>query len=156
MHARFAGCSLLVLLILLRADLLACSCRFAGPFFTVRANAALIVRATVVRYVAHGMDVEVHETFKGAPDARTIRIWGDTGIQCRPYVTAFPVGTEWVFAVGPSVHDTEVGYVISACGEYAVRVEKDVVSGRLTSDDVKAPQAMDLVEFRRRFNTSQP
>ena len=155
MHVRFFVSWILCVLALLRVDVLACSCIWAGPFFTAGAREELIVRAKVVRYTAHAMDVEVHETFNGDPGVATIRIWGDTGILCRPYVTSFPIGTEWVFAVRANPERAEGGYVISACGEYAVRVENDGVSGRLMSASTPSasPETMGLSEFRNRLKT---
>jgi hypothetical protein len=101
------------------------------------------------------MEVEVSEALKGDPKGANVRIWGDTGILCRPYVTAFPVGTEWVFAVHSNPEKAEGGYVISACGEYAVRVQKDSVTGKLTptKTDTGRSETMSLKELRTRLRT---
>ena len=148
MAVRFTAAWLVCVLMVFPADLLACTCVPAGPFLSVSARETLIVRGTVARYVGHGMDVDVRETLKGQPGAATVRIWGDTGLLCRPYVSQFPIGTEWVFAVRPSVERGESGYAISACGEYAMRVEKDRVSGESTS--------MSLSDLRRRLTSAAP
>ena len=130
----------------------ACSCSWAGPFLNVAPGTPLIVRARVVghtfrsRDVDLAMDVEVLEVFKGSAKGKRIRIWGDNGAQCRPYVVAFPVQTEWVFAIaelsadGPGKGD----YFISVCGEFWARVEGGSVTGRLLSP--KPPGVNDTLE----------
>jgi hypothetical protein len=109
------------------------------------------------RDVDLAMDVEVLEVLKGSAKGKRIRIWGDNGAQCRPYVSAFPVQTEWFFAItelredGPGNGD----YVISVCGEFWARVEGDNVTGRLSSPtppSVKdTPEKMSLKEFTDRL-----
>ena len=153
MSVRWSACWILCVLMLVRVDVLTCTCVWGGPFLTVGAREGLIVRATVLSYSAHAMEVEVHETFKGDASAARIRIWGDTGALCRPYVTKFPVGTEWVFAVGTNPDRAEGAYAINGCGEYAVKVEKDRVSGLLLSGSTpsSSPETMSLDELRNRL-----
>ena len=141
------------LLVLATMDALACSCLWAGGFLVSGAREPLIVRATVVQYVGHGMDVEVLETLKGATRGTSIRIWGDTGILCRPYVSNFPRDSEWIFAIRPSANAAEDGYVINGCGEYAVRVQNGRVSGLLTEGRSPSapPETMTLDAFRARL-----
>lgn len=67
------------------------------------------------RGVDRAMEVEVFEVLKGSARGRRLRIWGDDGAQCRPYVSGFTVGTEWIFAVNRLRGGD---YVISVCGEY--------------------------------------
>jgi hypothetical protein len=155
MRVRFAAGWVLCVLALLRADVLTCSCIWAGSFLTVGPQEELIVRGKVLSYRANAMDVEVYEAFKGDPKAGMLRVWGDNGILCRPYVTSFPLGSEWVFAVRSNPETADGGYVISACGEYAVRVERDSVSGRLTATKTPngPPETMSLKEFRTRLQT---
>ena len=134
----------------------ACTCTWAGPLLQVGPGAELIVRAKVLRHfdrsreVDRAMEVEVIEVLKGSARARRIRIWGDDGGQCRPYVSGFKVGTEWIFAVNRLKDD----YAISVCGEYWARVEGDVVSGRLTTPlppGEGEPERMSLREVRERL-----
>lgn len=142
----------------------ACSCSWAGPFLSVAPGAESIVRARVVAY--HGksrgvdlaMDVDVLEVLKGVVASRRIRIWGDNGSQCRPYVSGFPVDTEWVFAINRLKQVGSFGdFFVNGCGEYWAKVEVGTVVGRLTSatppsvSDV--PQRMTLKELRTRLKT---
>jgi hypothetical protein len=108
---------------------------WAGGFLSVAPDAEIIVRARVVDY--HGrnrkvdlaMDVEVVEVWKGGAVARRIRIWGDNGALCRPYVSGFPRGTEWLLAIRPlggsREHDAHRSgeFYIPGCGAYWLKVE---------------------------------
>lgn len=156
------GCLTILLLVPDRGE--ACSCMWAGPFLTVAPGTEAIVRAKVVGYHAESrgiqlsMDVDVLEVMKGIVSSKRIRIWGDNGSQCRPYVSAFPVGTEWVLAVnrlkeGPSRGD----FFVSVCGEYWAKVEGNAVLGRLTGSSPPTvsdvPEHMSLDELRTRLST---
>ena len=140
----------------------ACSCAWAGSFLTVAPGAAAIVRARVTAY--HGrsrdidlaMDVDVVEVMKGVVGSKRIRIWGDNGAQCRPYVSGFPVGTEWLFAIDQLKQIGKPGdYFINGCGEYWAKVEGSTAVGRLTSPNPPAvsdvPERMSLDELRSRL-----
>lgn len=121
----------------------ACSCMWAGGFLKVSPGAEVIVRVRVRDY--HGrsrkvdlaMDVVVLERLKGRPAADDIRIWGDNGALCRPYVSGFPRGTEWILAIRPlsGPHEREAGragdYYIPGCGAYWLRVNGDRVTGHI-------------------------
>jgi hypothetical protein len=102
------------------------------------------------------MEVEVREVFKGAAQPVKIRIWGDTGALCRPYVTQFPIGTEWVFAVSkenPSKSASD--YAISVCGDFWIRTEKDSVTGVLVTPErgeTAKSETISLAAFRERFH----
>lgn len=123
---------LLALLVTLLAPgvALACSCMWSGPFTKVALGTDLVVLAEVRSYHRHSMDVAVVEVLKGGEDRREIRVWGDSGALCRPYVTAFPRGTRWIFALKrePGTRD----YIISVCGEYWLEVRGDQAVGRIT------------------------
>ena len=109
---------------------LACSCMWAGPFTKVALGTDLVVLADVQAYYRHGMDVTVLDVLKGTEDRPVIRVWGDTGALCRPYVTAFLRGTRWILALKrePGTRD----YIISVCGDYWLEVRGDQAVGRIT------------------------
>jgi hypothetical protein len=109
---------------------LACSCMWAGPFTKVALGTDLVVLADVQAYYRHGMDVTVLDVLKGTEDRPVIRVWGDTGALCRPYVTAFSRGTRWILALKrePGTRD----YIISVCGDYWLEVRGDQAVGRIT------------------------
>jgi hypothetical protein len=165
MNARLAICVVLIPL-LLPIPAQACSCIWAGPFLKVAPGTELIVRAKVLAY--HGksrdvdlaMDVQVLEVLKGTTPSRKIRIWGDDGVMCRPYVKNFPLQTEWVFAIRKLTGEGSAAgdYFISVCGEYWARVENGGVSGRLSAPDPPAvndkPETMSLTELRARLGVN--
>ena len=121
----------------------ACTCMWAGGFLKVAPGAEVIVRVRVrdyhgqARKVHLAMDAVVLERLKGSPKADDIRIWGDNGILCRPYVSAFPRGTEWILAIRPlsGPYGDEAGragdYYIPGCGAYWLRVNRDRVTGHI-------------------------
>jgi hypothetical protein len=126
---------LLALLVTLLAPgmALACSCMWSGPFTKVALGTELVVLGEVRSYYRHSMDVAIIEVLKGGEDRREIRVWGDNGALCRPYVAAFPRGTRWIFALKrePGTRD----YIISVCGEYWLEVRGDQAVGRIAVAD---------------------
>jgi len=126
--------SLLALLVALLVPgvVLACSCVWAGPFTKVALRADLVVLGEVRSYNRHGMDVAVLEVLRGKEERPVIRVWGDTGALCRPYVAGFPRGTRWIFAVQRSRGPEAAGdYAISVCGEYWLEARGDQAVGRI-------------------------
>jgi hypothetical protein len=112
---------------------LACRCIWAGPFTKVALATELVVLADVRSYERHGMDVAVIEVLKGEEDRRTIRVWGDDGALCRPYVATFPRGTRWVFALQREPGSGD--YAISGCGAFWLAVQGDQAVGRVTATE---------------------
>jgi hypothetical protein len=128
---------------------MACSCVWAGPFAKVAPGRELVVYGEVLDYYGHSMEVKVLEVLKGKEERSTIRIWGDNGALCRPYVTSFPIGTRWLFAVSPlreTLADKQPAsfwegffsragrkeYAISVCGDFWLAVRGEMAVGRIT------------------------
>lgn len=138
-----------------------CSCGWSGPFLTVSSNAQIIVRGKVLAYkgeargVKLSMDFEVLEVIKGKLNKKTIRVWGDNGALCRPCVTQFPIGTEWILALNGlgSKPGIESEYAISVCGTYWLKVEEGKVIGNIDNKEVMdSSQSMPLDEFRAYYS----
>ncbi len=130
------------------SNALACKCKHAGPFLSVVPQTSLVVAGKVVAHQDYSMDVAVQRVLAGSAPAQ-IRVQGDTGKACRPYVTQFPVGTSWVFALTiadePSqpaaagsapAGSTPAGsapagpeYQLSICGSYWLRVDGSTAHG---------------------------
>jgi len=135
----------------------ACSCMWAGGFLTVAPNAEIIVHVRVRDY--HGrnrrvdlaMDVIVLERLKGPPIARDIRIWGDSGALCRPYVSAFPRGSEWILAIRPQAAEApgRSDYYIPGCGAYWLKVENGRVRGHIHAGAPGTPEQEEPLESIR-------
>jgi hypothetical protein len=125
------------------SDIFACTCANNRPFFDVTANVDLIVLGEPISYQDVSQfssqplsaDVEIQRVLKGNVSLEKIRVFGDNGALCRPYVTKFPLNTTWVFALnflsnGPN---GEPQYAISNCGEFSLKVKAGRVIGRIRS-----------------------
>jgi hypothetical protein len=158
-------------------DVSACTCApLGGSFLKVAPASELVIRGRVLRHTGEGeteteMDVEVLETLAGETSKSVVSVSGDPGNQCRPYVSGFPVGTEWVFALKPAVKDALVArqsylmsepdrgdYAISICGAYWLEVKEGKVRGNIDRDDKErdaVSQELPLEELRRRFKAKK-
>ncbi len=113
------------------------------------------------------MTVEVQEVYKGKITSRQVVVWGDNGMICRPYVTQFPIGTEWVFALSPDSWTKKGEIAISVCGEYALQVQNNrVLMGQrrenqgimdpvIGGNPKMKPQVVSLPELRKRLKANR-
>ena len=138
----------------------ACSCLWAGPFLKVAPNCELVIRGRVSGYYGEdrniklAMDVEVIEVLRGKTQESELRIWGDDGMLCRPYVTQFPVGTEWILGLnGPgSKPGCTSNHAISICGQYWLQIKDGKVIGNIDNEkDQSSSQELSIDEFRTRY-----
>ena len=147
-----------VIAVALFHDAGACSCAWSGSFLTVAPRCPLVVEGAVAeQHVKDGLidwiDVDVREVFHGYVERGMLRIYGDRGWLCRPSLSLFPVGTEWVFALnGPgSKPAMDPGYSLSVCGQYWLRVANGTVIGNIADDkDMNASERFSLDDFRVR------
>ena len=118
--------------LLMRVNLMACSCNSEASFTEVTSKVQTITVVKVVRYLSFNqiyneqtpmsMEVEVVEMLKGTEKRRRFIIWGDNGILCRPYLSAFKENNYYVIALNtgnPGSGHTEESvsdYSISVCG----------------------------------------
>lgn len=112
---------------------LACRCLWAGPFTKVALGTDLVVLAEVRSYDRNSMEVAVIEILKGKEERRALRIWGDNGALCRPYVTLFPRGTRWIFALEREREPRSRDYAISGCGAFWLEVRGNQAMGSVTA-----------------------
>lgn len=125
------------------SDVFACTCVNSRPFFDITSNADLIVIGKPISYGEVSQfsneplsaEVEIQRVLKGNIALEKIRVFGDNGALCRPYVTKFPLNTTWVFALNFLSTGTngEPQYAISNCGEFSLRVRAGRVFGRIRS-----------------------
>lgn len=153
-------------------DAFACSCvPEVNPFLKVAPKSVLVIRGRVLRHTGGGetpreMDVEVLENFVDEAPKKVITVSGDDGGQCRPYVSRFPVGTEWVLALEHAIKDAEEArhyfmsepdkgdFAISNCGAYWLAVKEGKVRGNVDDDTEQGKygnQEIPLEELRRRI-----
>ena len=132
-----------------------------APFLSVVEPTSLVVVAEVRSYtgkrhtdrkIPEAMVVEVSDVLQGSRGAKRIRVRGDNGRLCRPYVTTFPVGSSWVLHLSPAPERTG-DYTISACGEHWLPVANKSVTGYILPDARQiAPEiTMSLSELRGRL-----
>lgn len=164
---------IIVLLVLVTADnAFACSCiPEVNPFLKVAPKSVLVIRGRVLRHTGGGktpaeMDVEVLENFVDEAPKKVISVSGDDGGQCRPYISRFPVGTEWILALGHAIKDAKEArdymmygpdkgdFAISNCGAYWLEVKEGKVRGNVDDDTEQGKygnQEIPLEELRRRI-----
>ena len=160
MRLYLAGATVVLAAVLasLTSTALACTCMWAGGFLKVAPGAAIVVHVRVRDYhgqdrnVALAMDVVVLERLKGPPTAREIRIWGDNGMLCRPYVSAFPRGSEWILAIRPQAAEMpgRPDYYIPGCGAYWLKVENGRVRGHIRAGAPGTQEQEEPLESIRR------
>jgi len=139
----------------------ACSCSGRRSFVESAEESELVVRGKVISYQWQkdvdqqkarplAMTVEVEEVYKGKTKLGKITVWGDNGNQCRPYVTRFPIGTDWVLALSNDSEDSQEELAISVCGEHWLQVQGRNVIGKVTDGSSQAkPQVISLLELRK-------
>lgn len=150
---------------------LACSCAGGSPFVAFAENSDFVVRGKVVELGSYApgmrsdsfpnglpmtMTIAVQEVYKGKLNSKQIKIQGGEGLSCRPYLSEFSTGTEWVLAIS-TIKDARYGkkgeLTLFNCGEYRLPVEKDTVKGRINSKN--KPQMMRLTELRSLLKPSR-
>lgn len=128
-----------------------------GPFAAMARQSPLVVRGVVRRHGGTSrvgprwLNVEIVETFKGTVAGGRITVFGGDGMLCRPEVSRFPVGSEWVFALNSpgSKPGVEGGWALSICGTHWLEVRGTHVIGNLDDDlDETTVQRVTLSDFR--------
>ena len=135
---------------------LACDCLYRGPFLIAAYDAPVIVQGRVVAHFEHGLDLEIHDVYRGEESRSVVRIWGDNGRMCRMYASQFPDGSEWVVALHRTPEDerfrlaveSTTDYQVSVCGEYAVQI---VDGDAITFDELGRARQVELPEFEQRI-----
>ncbi len=125
-----------------------CGCQWQGPFSWIVDSSDTIAIVEVISHNGNSMDVTIEQLIKGGHTEPTVRIWGDTGYECRPPVSLFPNQSKWLLALqridklpengfDPFHPERSFGrqgdYQLPACGAYWLAVDGDKVSGNITS-----------------------
>jgi len=112
----------------------------------------IVVKATTLGAIDHGMDVRVLNSYQGEIAKDTIRVWGDNGFQCRVYTSRFKIGDTIIMKLNlideifPGINDIgeKVGdYELSVCGLHYLRVNDNHVTGNITSQT----QEIEIAQF---------
>jgi hypothetical protein len=139
----------------------ACSCSTDTPFSEASTRADLVVLGKVL---SHGnpnttphdnnMNLQVLEVLSGSDERTVIRVWGDNGMQCRPYTSQFDNDAIYVMALRrissirsyasplnqtPSSIESPTDYEISICGAYSLQVQGDMAIGNVFGNQPEQP-----------------
>ena len=129
----------------------ACDCLWQGAFNRITDKADLIVSGQIVASKGNSADLDIDRLLIDRAVQFTefrdvIRIWGSDGRQCRPDITDFPVGSQWVMALKKITEDIPDGfnpntpnvsygrvndYYLSKCGSYWLQLSEGYVTGNL-------------------------
>jgi len=120
-----------------------CSCDWEGPFIEMAKESDLVARIKVLDHqemmeiyedsIPNAMIVEVMEVYRGTEQRKEVKIWGDNGFLCRPYINIFPIGSEWILSLQKGEQsiegEAEDDYSIYICGESGLHAVDGQVKG---------------------------
>ena len=140
----------------------ACTCGSWMPFADAQEAAPVLVHARVLAYgdfngdSPGSMTIEVMTPLRNAKAGERIKVWGDPGNLCRPYVSSFARGSEWIFALGgdrrspPRQQGGKPREIaIGGCGAHWLSVRDGKVIGELHRP--RARDEMALPDFLKRY-----
>lgn len=96
-----------------------CECNWDCRFGAVSDNQEFVALIKVIEYSdyfeyrneksPYSMIVEITIKYKGSESKKRIKIWGDNGILCRPYISVFEIGKYYLIAPTRIESDSETG-----------------------------------------------
>lgn len=129
-----------------------CSCIWLGPFLTVAPETDLVLSGKVLNfpladttkdsssYYFKGsvMNIEVLETFSGNVTKDTLAIQGQDGMNCNLTLNQFQKNSTWIFALRARIYleylYSDTLHSLLGCGEHAINLKNDTVSGFIDED----------------------
>ncbi|MDT0556215.1 hypothetical protein [Patiriisocius hiemis] len=143
---------LIIFVLLISIKSFACSCECTGDcsFSAISDNQNFVALIKVIEYtdfledeiygydgkMPYSMTVEIVKKYKGSESKKRIKIWGDNGILCRPYISNFEVGKYYLIAPSIIENDSQTGkandYDFFACWTDYLEVdyEKQIAYGK--------------------------
>lgn len=112
---------------------MSCDCDWAGSFLTVGVKQDLVVKVEILGYAKNNGDINekmsvlIIEKYKGKETRKIITVWGDNGMECRPYVDQFKVGQQYFLALTKSGND----YYQNNCGEFYLAIKDGKVKSEM-------------------------
>ena len=104
----------MILILFTTFQAFACSCECTGDcsFSSISNNSEFVALVKVISYddylgdeimghegkMPYSMTVEIIKKYKGKETRKTIKIWGDNGAECRPYISSFKIGEHYLIA----------------------------------------------------------
>ena len=96
-----------------------CECNWDCRFGAISDNQKFVALIKVIEYTdyfeyqneksPYSMTVEVVKKYKGSESRKRIKIWGDNGILCRPYIEEFEIGKYYLIAPSKIENDVDNG-----------------------------------------------
>jgi len=146
---------LFILLISLKSYACSCECTGDCSFSSISKGSEFVALVKVIEYsdflderiygydgkMPLSMTVEVIEKYIGSEKRKTIKIWGDNGALCRPYIANFEIGKYYLIAPSKITETTENGakndYVFFSCfTDYlAVDFDKKIAYGEYSKNE---------------------
>ncbi len=115
-----------------------------------------IIKGKKIRTVAHGMEIEILESYSKQFEVDKIMVWGDLGWLCREYVSGFQDGQSYYFnllKIGEnSFHELEQAedYELSFCGQHFLVIQDHKVLGNINDSElIQACREEDFDSFLR-------
>ncbi|MBW2936631.1 hypothetical protein KXJ69_00845 [Aureisphaera sp. CAU 1614] len=147
----------------------ACECYCEGDcsFRAVSNNNKFVALVKVIEYsdfldydiddydqeMPFSMTVEIIKKYKGDEVKNRIKIWGDNGILCRPYIANFEIGKYYLISPRQIGSDSENGnkedYDFFACWTDYLTVDFD--NGIVYGEYTKLKSEISLEEFENEF-----
>lgn len=149
-------------------NLYACSCECRGDctFSKVSKANDFVALIKVIEYsdyldwetedgkkMPYSITVEIVKKYKGKENRKRIKIWGDNGILCRPYINEFEIGQHYLIAPNRINDNSKTGnsgdYDLFVCNvDYlTVNIDQNMVIG----DYSKRNKKITLDEFERKL-----
>jgi hypothetical protein len=164
-------CILIVVLFLTAPGVNACKCSYGGSFVKMAAKTGLVALVKIVKFQSGvkintgrdtvmplSMEVEIIETYKGNESRKTVTVWGDNGMLCRPCLNNFAEGKYYLIAFDAANFrgETEGDYSISICGCYWLTVDfnKQTATGDIDSPDERIDTTMALALVKNKISNN--
>jgi hypothetical protein len=148
-----------------------CSCSYAGNFLKISKHVDIVVIIKVTDYKdyfvltgASPNDInqpqsatfEIVEILKGQENRKEIKVFGDNGFLCRPYINKFQKGKYYIVGLYKcqnierenGIKETVDDYQISSCGDYWVDYSPDNKTVKGFINKKKKPTIMTLEKIK--------
>lgn len=119
-----------------------CECKDDCSFHKIAMNSKFVALVKVVSYdnyllneimgyngkMPHSMTVEIIKIYKGTETRKKIKIWGDNGALCRPYIANFGIGEYFLIApdlIGKpnSTKESKTDYELFSCSTDYLKID---------------------------------
>ncbi|WP_104734378.1 hypothetical protein [Hanstruepera ponticola] len=108
---------ILILMFSIQSFACSCECNWDCRFGAVSDNQEFVALIKVIEYTdylehrnekfPYSITVEIIKKYKGSESRKRIKIWGDNGMLCRPYIEEFKVGKYYLIAPSKIEYDSE-------------------------------------------------